>query len=149
MKTILMTLALAFTVGCQSRGLNRLLHGPDKVEGTPYVAPVGDLNATPIYDQATATPQQDDALIARLVGTNPADHTFQLYIHEPWIPQRLNGVHNLAANAKGYSSILVDMWKALYRRGYCDVSLLNDPSIIHSNAYPVPVYQDDRNRWGL
>lgn len=148
MKTLLMTLALMLAVGCQSRGLNRLLHGPDKVEGTPYVAPVGDLNATPIYDQTTATVQQDDALIARMVGS-PSDPTFQIYVHEPWLPLRMNGVHNLAANSKGYSSILVDSWKAIYRRGYADASLLEDPSVIHSNRYPVPVYQDDAGRWGL
>lgn len=145
---LMLALLTPLCVGCQSRALDRLLHGPDKVQGEAYNPPKGDLSAQPLYDQSAASAAQDDRVIARLFGS-PSDINFQTYIHEKWLPDWMNGHHNLANGSTGVSSILVDGWKALYRRGYVDISKLNDPNIIHTNVYPVPVYQDDRTRWGL
>lgn len=134
--------------GCNSRGLDRLLGNGDS--GTLYTPPMGpaaDANAVPVYDQTTATTAQDDNLISKVIGT-PGTANFNTYVNETWLPDRMNGIHNLMPGG-GYSSILVDAWKALYRRGYADVSKLNDPAVIHSNVYTVPVYQDSAGRWNL
>lgn len=142
---VLMLFALA---GCHSRGLDRLLGNTDP--GTPYVPPHGpaaDANATPVYDQATATPAQDENLIRHVIG-DPSSSNFHTYVNEAWLPDRMNGIDN-SMPGTGTSSILVDAWKALYRRGYADVSKLKDPGVLASNVYPIPVYQDDRTRWGV
>lgn len=148
LKIVLLAAFLPLLVGCHSNGLNKLLGNDDP--GTPYTPPHGPdavANAVPIYDQTTATAAQDDNLILHTLGT-PGTASFNAYVNETWLPQRMNGVSNSMPGV-GISSILVDAWKALYRRGYADVSKLNDPAVIHSNVYPVPVYQDNAARWGL
>jgi len=133
--------------GC--RGLDRLLgENSDKSEGMQYVTPAGDSNVTPIYDQSAATVTEDENLIRKVIGDPTAD-SFKAYVADPRLVDLMNGKHNLGASSTAYSSIFIDSIKALFRRGYVNSLALNDPGVITSNTYPVPVYQDTPSRWGL
>lgn len=144
---VLVVAALAL-IGCNSRGVDRLLYGSTHDEGTPYHPPYGpdaDGNVAPLYDQAAATPEQDERLIRETIGT-PGTDIFNEYTQSPWLVDRMNGINPIRAGG-GTSSVLVDAWKALFRQGYCDSMKLTNPAILRSNRYPIAVYQDTRAGW--
>lgn len=142
-------LVLPFLGGCHSK---LLPGGGDEYHLDPVwtAGPaVGSSGVTPTYDQASATPAQDQALIASIVNSTDPQKVkiFDDFIANqktspfPNMYDLMNGKHNWVLPHKGINSIQIDMMKALFRLGRLDQAELDDVSIIHNNVYPVPVYQ--------
>ncbi len=146
LKTLLLAAApLLLLNACHSK-LDELINGKDSdnevvsgptIPPNPPPPPPDNGKVKPAYDQATATPAQDLAFVKIVIGQN-----YLVYAKEPWIVDRLNGINNLGAGARPYSSLLVDAWKALARLGLIDVTKLLHPENLRSNDYPVPVRQE-------